>query len=52
MLFAAALRLLDQALRFHVEGDFCHPGKPPANARVKSFNGRFRQECLNAQWFL
>ena len=24
----------------------------PNNAKVESFNGRFRQECLNAHWFL
>ncbi len=26
--------------------------KPTDNARVESFNGRLRQECLNAHWFL
>lgn len=27
------------------------PGKPTQNAFVESFNGRFRDECLNANWF-
>jgi len=26
------------------------PGKPIENARVESFNGRLRDECLNQQW--
>lgn len=28
------------------------PGKPMQNGYVESFNGRFRDECLNANWFL
>ena len=32
--------------------DFSRPGKPTDNAYVESFNGRFRDECLNAHWFL
>jgi transposase InsO family protein len=27
------------------------PGKPMQNAYIESFNGRFRDECLNEQWF-
>ena len=27
------------------------PGKPTQNARVESFNGRLREECLNVSWF-
>jgi putative transposase len=27
------------------------PGKPTQNAYVESFNGRFREECLNEHWF-
>ena len=34
-----------------VELDFSRPGKPTDNAAVESFNGRLRQECLNAHWF-
>ena len=32
--------------------DFSRPGKPTDNAFAESFNGRFREECLNAYWFL
>jgi putative transposase len=31
---------------------FIRPGKPIENAYVESFNGRFRDECLNEHWFL
>ena len=27
------------------------PGKPNQNACIESFNGRFRDECLNEHWF-
>lgn len=32
--------------------DFSRPGKPTDNALIKSFNGSFRDECLNVHWFL
>lgn len=32
--------------------DFCRPGKPTDNALIESFNGSFRDECLNTHWFL
>jgi len=32
--------------------DFSRPGKPTDNAFIESFNGSFRDECLNASWFL
>ncbi|TWQ09242.1 transposase family protein [Xanthomonas vasicola] len=35
-----------------VELDFSPRGTPTDNAMVESFNGRLRQECLNAHWFL
>lgn len=35
-----------------VKLDFSRPGKPTDNAFVESFNGRLRDECLNAHWFL
>ena len=35
-----------------VELDFSRPGKPTDNAKVESFNGHFREECLNEHWFL
>ena len=28
------------------------PGKPAQNGHIESFNGRLRDECLNANWFL
>lgn len=31
---------------------FIEPGKPIQNAFIESFNGRLRDECLNANWFL
>jgi putative transposase len=31
---------------------FIRPGKPIENAYVESFNGKFRDECLNEHWFL
>lgn len=31
---------------------FIEPGKPVQNAFIESFNGRFRDECLNEHWFL
>lgn len=30
---------------------FIEPGKPSQNAFVESFNGKFRDECLNEHWF-
>jgi len=32
--------------------NYIEPGKPIQNAFVESFNGKFRDECLNEQWFL
>jgi putative transposase len=32
--------------------DFSRPGKPMDNAMIESFNGTFRDECLNVNWFL
>jgi putative transposase len=44
---------LDQwAYLNRVELDFSQPGKPTDNAFIEAFNGRFRQECLNENWFL
>ena len=34
-----------------VELDFIRPGRPVENCYIESFNGRFRDECLNTNWF-
>ena len=31
--------------------NYIQPGKPVQNGHVESFNGRFRDECLNVNWF-
>jgi putative transposase len=31
---------------------FIRPGKPVENCYVESFNGKFRDECLNEHWFI
>ena len=31
---------------------FIRPGKPVDNAYMESFNGKFRDECLNLNWFM
>lgn len=35
-----------------VEWHFIAPGKPIENAYIESFNARFRDECLNENWFI
>lgn len=40
------------AYRHGVVLDFSRPGKPTDNAFIETFNGKFRQECLRAHWFL
>lgn len=37
----------EQGLRWHTIA----PGRPMENGYVESFNGRFRDECLNENWF-
>ena len=45
-------QLLDLwAYRNGVKIDFSWPGKPTDNAFVESFNGTFRAECLDINWF-
>lgn len=34
-----------------VELRLIQPGKPTQNAYIESFNGKFRDECLNEHWF-
>lgn len=35
-----------------VKLNFIRPGKPMENAYIESFNGRFKDECLNDNWFM
>ncbi len=45
-------RLVDLWAHHHkVELAFSRPGKPTGNAFIESFNGTFRDECLNVHWF-
>ena len=37
----------EQGLHWHT----IQPGRPMENGYVESFNGRFRDECLNENWF-
>ena len=32
--------------------NFIRPGKPIDNAFIESFNGTFREQCLNDNWFM
>jgi len=34
-----------------VKLEFIEPGKPTQNGQIESFNGRFRAECLDQEWF-
>lgn len=46
-------KALDEwAYRNGVKLDFIRPGKPVENAYVESFHGKFRDECLNENYFL
>jgi transposase InsO family protein len=44
--------MLTWAHRHSVKLRLIEPGKPNQNAYIESFNGRFRDECLNEHWFL
>lgn len=39
------------ALERQIELVHIRPGRPVENAYIESFNGRFREECLNVRWF-
>jgi putative transposase len=46
-------KALDEwAYRRGVQLHFIRPGKPVENAYVESFNGKFRDECLNQHWLV
>lgn len=45
-------KVMDQWAHEHgVVLAFIRPGKPVENAYCESFNGKFRDECLNTHWF-
>jgi len=45
-------RALDEwAYRRGIKLFFIRPGKPVENCYMESFNGKFRDECLNEHWF-
>ena len=45
-------KALDEwAYRHGITLEFIRPGKPIENCFVESFNGKFRDECLNQHWF-
>ena len=43
--------MLKWADRTGVKLHYIDPGKPVQNAFIESFNGKFRDECLNQSWF-
>jgi len=46
-------RVVDQwAYQHQVALHFIERGKPTQNAFIESFNGKFRDECLNQNWFV
>jgi putative transposase len=46
-------RVLDQwAYQNQVALQFIERGKPTQNALIESLNGKFRDECLNQNWFV
>jgi putative transposase len=46
-------KALDEwAYREQLQLRFIEPAKPQQNCYVESFNGKFRDECLNEHWFL
>jgi len=44
-------RLLAWCESNRVAASYIEPGKPQQNGHIESFNGRFRDECLNASLF-
>lgn len=46
-------KIFDQwAYEKGIKLNFIQPGKPTQNGFIESFNGKFRDECLNENWFL
>jgi putative transposase len=46
-----ANQTLNERHRGGVRLHFIQPGKPVQNAFIESFNGKFRDACLNQHWF-
>jgi len=44
--------MLTWAQHCGVTTHFIDPGRPTQNAFIESFNGSFRDECLNTSWFM
>ena len=44
-------RFLSWSVQKRVRATTIQPGKPVQNPYIESFNGRFRDECLNMNWF-
>ena len=44
-------RFLSWSMEKRIRATTIEPGKPIQNACIESFNGRFRDECLNVRWF-
>ena len=44
-------RFLAWCMEYKITANYIQPGKPVQNSHIESFNGRFRDECLNANWF-
>jgi putative transposase len=46
-------QVLDKwSYRCGVHLSFVRPGNPNENAYIESFEGKFRDECLNEHWFI
>ena len=48
----ASRHFLDWAHKRGISIEYIEPGKPVQNAYIESFNGRFRDECLNEEVFM
>jgi len=44
-------RFMSWCIDRKITANYIQPGKPVQNSYIESFNGRFRDECLNANWF-
>jgi putative transposase len=44
-------RFLSWSMEKRIRAATIEPGKPIQNPFIESFNGRFRDECLNVNWF-